>query len=154
MSVIRVCRASAAARVSALCLLVIGGIGITLHHLIPAISVFALNRPAACMLKQASGVACIGCRGTRAVFAFANGHVVQSFLFNPMVALAGAGLFGWAIGVTITARNFDLRLSRPGWRLLWILIVAALAGVWIYVIFAERSEYTPEPWPLLPKSKI
>lgn len=136
------------ARVSAWVLLALGGFGLAMHHAFPIIARFALDRPSSCMMQVVSGIACIGCRGTRSAFSFANGNLLQSFLFNPMVAIGFFGLAVWALVVGTTGRNFDIRLSKPVRVLMWITLIAILAGSWIYVIRAEWAEYRPGPWPL------
>lgn len=148
MNAIRVGKASLSARVCAIVITVFAAAGVTIHHLLPAVSRFVLDRPSTCLFKLSSGVACIGCRGTRSAFALANGDLVQCFLFSPMVAIFSFFFVGWAFFVTFTGRNVDILLTPPVRRLFWILVVAVLAGNWIYVICAEQAGYTPPPWPL------
>ena len=148
MTRIRIREASLTARVWAWVILGLLGLGLTVHHVFPQISRLLLERPATCSMKTLTGVACIGCRGTRSAFAFANGNLVQAFLFNPLIAVLAISVTVWAVVVVVSRKNLDWRLSRPGVRLFWIVAVAIAIGSWIFVICAERVSYNPEPWPI------
>jgi hypothetical protein len=147
---IRIRKASRPALVCAWVLLAFLALGLVLHHTLPQIARFALDRPANCSLKTLAGFACVGCRGTRAAFAFANGNLLQAFLFNPLVATLGFCLATWALLVALTRKNLQLRLSGPAVRLFWIAAAAFAVGSWIFVICAERTAYNPGPcpWPM------
>ena len=105
-------------------------------NLVPAIERFALSRPPTCMLKIATNVPCMGCRGTRAGFAFAHGKIGQAMAFNPLAATLGLVVSGWSILTGVFGRVPELRLGKSARKLAWIAAGFALLGNWIYVIAA------------------
>lgn len=143
----RICEASLLARVWAWTILGLFGLGLTVHHAFPQISQLLLSRPATCSMQTLTGVACIGCRGTRSVIALANGNLLQAFLYNPLILVVAVFVLIWAVCVALTRKNLDWRMSRPSVRLFWIVAAAIAIGSWIFVICAERASYNPEPWP-------
>ncbi len=105
-------------------------------NLVPAIERFALSRPPTCMLKIATNVPCMGCRGTRAGFAFAHGKIGQSAALNPLAASLGIAVSGWSVLTGVFGRIPELRLGKSAQKLAWIAFGFALLGNWIYVIAA------------------
>ena len=107
---------------------------VVLIHVFPPISRFALNRPSVCVMKTTTGIPCLGCRGTRAAFAFADGRLDLALFYNPFAACLGIALVTWSFGVAISGRAFDLDVD-PHWsKLGWTLFVVGLIGNWIYVV--------------------
>lgn len=85
-----------------------------------------------CPFKQVTGLPCFLCGGTRASFALAQGDVVSSFLFNPLVCVA----------LLVTACLFLLKVVA-GFRIkivpihrnwLWLGAILLVAVNWTWVI--------------------
>ena len=105
-------------------------------NLVPAIEEFVLNRPPTCTLKILTNVPCLGCRGTRAGFAFAHGHLGQAIAQNPLATLFGVTVAGWSLLLTVTGRIPTLKLGESWQSLAWVIFGFVLLGNWIYVIAA------------------
>jgi Protein of unknown function (DUF2752) len=95
----------------------------------------------ACLLLEATGVACPTCGGTRAVLALGRGDLPAAVVENPLVA-AGAVLLGlWFLyAVAATARprlRVTPRLAPAEARNLRLGAAAALAGTWVYEIIRQ-----------------
>lgn len=125
---------SPAVRIAAWVVLSLGVLGILLVNLVPSIERWALDRPATCSLKLLTNFPCLACRGTRSAFAFANGNLLQSFLFNPAAALLAAATLIWSGIVVFRRRSPSLNWPKPFHQLGGILIVAGLVGNWIYIV--------------------
>jgi hypothetical protein len=46
---------------------------------------FLSDIPGKCSFRQVTGLYCPGCGGTHAIMALAGGHLIQSFLYHPLV---------------------------------------------------------------------
>jgi hypothetical protein len=95
----------------------------------------------ACLLLEATGVACPTCGGTRAVLALGRGDLPAAVIENPLVA-AGALLLGfWFLyAVAATARprlRVTPRLAAVEARGLRIAAATAFAMTWIYEIIRQ-----------------
>ena len=110
------------------CLFVIAA-AVALIVKISGLDVLACLPP--CLFHTLTGLYCPGCGGTRAVRAFFQGKIIQSFFYHPLVPYA-AILGGWfMISQTIE------RLSRGRWRIglrfreiyLWIALGILIANV-------------------------
>ncbi len=111
--------------------------GITLVQLFPLLEAATLSRPSPCALKMLTGYPCLACRGTRAVFALADGDFGQAIRFNPLATLLLASLLVMAAIASAIGRLPTItQMSRPWRSLCWCLLVVALLGNWAYVIAA------------------
>lgn len=52
-------------------------------------------RPPECSFKEAFGIPCVGCGGTRAMIALAKGRAIEAFRFNPAAVLGVAACALW-----------------------------------------------------------
>lgn len=104
--------------------------------------------PIACPLKSIAGIPCAFCGGTRAVHAWAHGHLLESWLLNPLVAVGAAAAtlyLPYALFCVLTRAERRLRLTGFGAEsslmTRWSVRLAA-AGVllanWIYLIAVGR----------------
>ncbi len=117
-------------------LLLAGGLGVTLWHSVPEVRYVAEARPSVCLMKNAIGVPCLACRGTRAAMAIADGNVPGAFRYNPLASVFVLSLVGLVLMVGVGGKWPDARWD-PAWTKLGIVIlVLALLGNWIYVIVA------------------
>lgn len=93
-----------------------------------------------CGWKSLTGRPCLGCGGTRSLWALVYGHGEEAFLMNPgvfLLALLGVVLVPYAGSVVF----FKFSPWRPSWalRLPWRwLLLSALAVNWIYLLIAGR----------------
>ena len=95
-----------------------------------------LDRPVElCLIKRCTGIACPTCGFTRGVLSVLKGHVVQAWLYNPLL-FSVLGLFFSATAVrVILARSVRIYLTGTERRIAWILAFALLFVNWAYVIF-------------------
>lgn len=94
-----------------------------------------LNQPAQlCLLKRLTGIPCPTCGFTRGAMAFLHGHIVQAWLYNPLLYSALA-LFAIFVAIRVVlARAVRVSLNRMERRTAWILATALFFGNWAYVI--------------------
>lgn len=102
---------------------------------------FHFNLPTPrCPIHDLTGQPCLTCGGTRSLHALYKGHLKDSFLWNPLVFLgvvAGVAYALYAI-VAISLKTARIRFSEFSERELLMLrtvVVLALAGNWIYLLF-------------------
>jgi hypothetical protein len=89
-----------------------------------------------CGLRTLTGIPCIGCGGTRAMRALAQGDLIGALAFNPLVFIAACAVPIWLASAWIRHRRFpDTAPLRPI-PLPWIVVglIAILAANWIYLI--------------------
>ncbi len=95
----------------------------------------------ACAFKEATGVPCLTCGGTRSVVALANFRLIQAFASNPLIILFMTGLivFSLLVGLAlIFKRRFSIRLTSGESRLARIIVVAGVMANWAYLIISLR----------------
>ena len=85
-----------------------------------------------CLLKNATGVPCFLCGGTRASLALAQGDVFRSFLFNPLVCLLWILFTALFLLKVVAGRRIRVGPISRCW--LWIGAIAVVAGNWVFVI--------------------
>ncbi len=95
-----------------------------------------------CPLKMATGIACPGCGGIRAVHAMLHGDFVTSLQRNPLaipvVLLIVVFWTKWALNATGIHRTKPLIL--PNW-------IPIILGVGMLVLFLSRNiDWGPFPW--------
>jgi len=87
-----------------------------------------------CLLKRLTGYPCPTCGFTRGALSFLHGHVVQAWLYNPLLYSALA-LFAAFVAIRVTlAREVRVSLNRTERRAAWILATALFFANWVYVI--------------------
>ena len=90
-----------------------------------------------CPLKYLTGIPCPFCGGTRAALALLQGDLHQAVMMNPLavglmlLAPLGALLY-WRL---IVPRGWKIARYK---RLLLILLIAAIAANWVYLIMVGR----------------
>jgi len=94
-----------------------------------------------CGWKTVTGLPCLGCGGTRALFLLARGEWGDALRMNPGAVLAAAGV---AIAAVYAAGVVFLGLSpwRPQWaaRVPWRwLVLGAILANWAYLLAAGRA---------------
>jgi len=127
-------RASRWVRVAAVGLLGLIVAVIVFIHRAPQFEFFLKAQPANCMLKRMTGIPCLGCRGTRAAFAFAHGDLAQSLVFNPLAFALGVFILGWTLLMALTGRYPAVSFQEPWGKLAILLLIFFLIGNWAYVI--------------------
>lgn len=93
-----------------------------------------------CVWKCTTGIPCAGCGGTRAFAALVGGAPLEALVWNPgaVVAMVFGILAGFYAACVLVLR---LEPWRPfGAGALWwkVALVAAIAGNWVYLLFAGR----------------
>ena len=87
-----------------------------------------------CLLKRLTGFPCPTCGFTRGAVSLLHGHVLQAWLYNPLLYSVLA-LFFAAVGVrVILGRAVRVSLSLTERRAAWILAMALFFANWAYVI--------------------
>jgi hypothetical protein len=94
-----------------------------------------LNQPVQlCLLKRLTGLPCPTCGFTRGALSFLHGHIVQAWLYNPLLYSVLA-LFSAVVGVrVIFGRAMRVSLTRTERRAAWILAMALFFANWAYVV--------------------
>lgn len=92
-----------------------------------------------CRFRAWTGLPCATCGSTRMIDALLHGRILEAATWNPLVFCGLALLCVWS-AVSFTRLAFGV----PAWRLvveprerlaLGLLVVAAVAGGWVYVIW-------------------
>ena len=89
-----------------------------------------------CPLRELTGIPCPTCFGTRALLAAAHGEVWRALRFNPLVGIAGLGLFvfiPWTAG-TAVFNGPRPTLSQPTIRKLAWTGAGLVAANWAYLL--------------------
>jgi len=95
-----------------------------------------LDRPVElCLIKRCTGVACPTCGFTRGALSFLQGHVVQAWLFNPLLYSVLAIFFAAAAIRILWGRSVRIYLTSTERSVAWILSLALFLANWIYIIF-------------------
>ncbi len=92
-----------------------------------------------CLLRVVTGIPCLTCGGTRCVRSLAEGDVGLALAWNPGVALAAFLALAFAIYAAV-ALVFKMRvrlrgIGRIGWRVIRVVVFAALIGNWAYLFW-------------------
>lgn len=96
-----------------------------------------------CAFHAITGVPCPSCGATRSAVFLAHGHVVESFLVNPLFFFLYAGLVLWAvfeIYLVLRKEKFVVSLTRADRLLLRIGVVLAVAANWLYLILSGAAD--------------
>lgn len=87
-----------------------------------------------CLFKRLTGFPCPTCGFTRGALSFLHGHIIQAWLYNPLLYSALA-LFCAVVGVrVIFARVMRVSLTPTERRAAWVLALVLFAANWAYVI--------------------
>lgn len=97
------------------------------------------HAPALCPLRQATGLPCPTCGGTRAALAAARGDLPAAFRLNPLVMVAACGVALWLILRVGFARRITVRRAPIGRGMMWMAVLTLVALNWVYVIARERA---------------
>jgi hypothetical protein len=96
-------------------------------------------RLAHCPLRDMTGVPCPTCGGTHAAVALANGHMVEAFAANPLVAFGLIGFGVWLLSGLIMTVVPHLRrdpvFTSGEKRTARILAVLLILAAWVWEIF-------------------
>jgi len=88
-----------------------------------------------CLVKRLTGVACPTCGFTRGALSLLGGHIVQAWLYNPLLYSVLA-LFSAAIVVRIIwGRRVSISLTGTERKAAWIVAGALFFANWAYIIF-------------------
>jgi len=95
-----------------------------------------LGRPVQlCLLKCLTGFPCPTCGFTRGALSIVHGHIIQGWLYNPLLYSA-LGLFLAVVAVrVILARAVRVSLTPTERRAAWILAMGLFFANWAYVVF-------------------
>jgi hypothetical protein len=88
-----------------------------------------------CLIKHLTGVACPTCGFTRGALSLLGGHVVQAWLYNPLLYLVLALFFAATVVRIISARSLRINLTSSERSAAWILAGMLVFANWAYVIF-------------------
>lgn len=82
-----------------------------------------------CMFHEITGLYCPGCGGTRAVKALLGGHIITSFVYNPIV-LYGAVMYIWFMGSQLLERLTRGKVKGLKYRhlYLWLALVIVVVN--------------------------
>jgi len=82
-----------------------------------------------CMFHEITGLYCPGCGGTRAVKALLGGHVVNSFLYNPVV-IYSVVMYIWFMGSQFLERLTGGKVKGLKYRhlYLWLALVIVVVN--------------------------
>ena len=97
-----------------------------------------------CVFHDVTGFPCVTCGMTRATIQFFHGHFLAAFRWNPFVfgALCGVRAFDLYAFVVVTTRAPRLRTTfwtREEKKFARVILIAALALNWIYLLSHWRD---------------
>ena len=91
-----------------------------------------------CHWKRLTGLPCPTCGGTRMLFHMIEGRVLEAFLLNPLLFVAGASFVVWMVAKLVFARSVSLECSRAEQRCIVAALAVTFATNWAYLIAAGR----------------
>jgi hypothetical protein len=91
-----------------------------------------------CLFKNATGVPCAACGGTRATFALAQGDPIAAFAFNPLVVFVLVVSAAWTFVRIGFGRRVRVELGRRECAVAWTIAACLFAANWAYVINAAN----------------
>lgn len=81
-----------------------------------------------CIFHEITGLYCPGCGGTRAVKALLGGHIITSFMYNPIV-LYSVVMYIWFMGTQLLGRLTKGKVKGLKYRHLYLWIALAIVVV-------------------------
>lgn len=95
-------------------------------------------KPPACGLREATGIPCLACGGTRSMMALARGDFAAALAYNPLVVLSVVGALVWLVTAmfrwrfsSTTHREYAAR-RLPVWVIITTLVTLFVAN-WLYL---------------------
>jgi hypothetical protein len=90
-----------------------------------------------CLIRNLTGVPCPTCGLTRGTLLLLKGHILQAWLYNPLL-FSVIGIFFLLVAFrTICARGISVHLTKRERSIAWLPAVVLVAANWAYVIFRE-----------------
>lgn len=87
-----------------------------------------------CLIKRLTGFACPTCGFTRGALSLLHGHIIQAWLYNPLLYTFLAIFFGVTAIRIIFARSIRISLTRIERLFAWIIVIVFFCANWVYVI--------------------
>ena len=88
-----------------------------------------------CLIKHVTGVPCPTCGFTRGALSLLGGHLVQAWLYNPLLYSVLALFFAATTVRIVSARSLRINLTCKERSAAWILAGVLFLLNWAYVIF-------------------
>ncbi len=92
-----------------------------------------------CPFKQFLGIPCLTCGTTRSFLSLTELHILDAFLYNPLMFLLGLTFIAWVIyGIISMTKNKKLKLTlspKESKTIRWSIITAVIIN-WTYLIIA------------------
>jgi hypothetical protein len=90
-----------------------------------------------CLIRNLTGVPCPTCGFTRGTLLLLKGHILQAWLYNPLL-FSVIGIYGLLVAFRIIcARGISVHLTKQERAIAWVTAVVLAAANWAYVIFRE-----------------
>lgn len=92
-----------------------------------------------CQLRDLSGIPCLGCGGTRAMMALAEGNLLTAIRFNPAITFSAFAITGWLIWRLIVFSR-EGKAPSPLWTRKKVFLVilgftVLFVANWVYLLF-------------------
>jgi hypothetical protein len=100
-----------------------------------------LNLLPPCIFREATGLPCLTCGGTRCIAELSSFHIAKAFLFNPLIMVFTLAIivFSFLVGLgLILKRRLVIKLNKREARLMRLLAVVLVAANWVYLIIYLR----------------
>ncbi len=97
-------------------------------------------KPPACGLREATGIPCLACGGTRSMMALARGNFADALAYNPLVFLSVVAALVWLVTALIRWRFSPTTRREPAVRRVpvWVMVttlVTLFVANWLYLWF-------------------
>lgn len=87
-----------------------------------------------CLFHATTGRPCPGCGSTRAVLSLVQGHWIEAWRYNPLVATVTLGLAAIVLLRLLTARFPRIELSGREGAAFLVLLAAAVLANWAWLL--------------------
>jgi len=91
-----------------------------------------------CLFKRLTGFACPTCGSTRGAMCALHGHIIQAWLYNPLLFSIAVILFVAVVARLVLGRSVKIHLTRSERIIAWILGIIIFSINWAYVICFVR----------------
>lgn len=103
-----------------------------------------------CVFRDATGIPCFACGGTRAAYFTLHLNFGRAMTYNPLVCLGTAGIAVWTLCI-LAARAFRtdrprIALSRREWLVAKLLAVLAVTANWVFLVSNRELIVQPFEW--------